>query len=49
MRVRHKSGNEEIVRVERKMADTWAKVRGEWRSPASCQACEIMSDSDHNT
>ena len=29
MRVRHKSGNEEIVCVERKMADTWgAKVSG---------------------
>ena len=35
VRVRHKSGSEEIIRAERKMADTWARLgRGEGWSGA---------------
>jgi hypothetical protein len=46
VRVRHKSGNEEIVRVERKMEGERCE-RGVAQF-ASCKACEIMSDSDHD-
>ena len=44
--MRHKSGNEEIVRVERKMEGERCE-RGVAQF-ASCKACEIMSDSDHD-
>ena len=42
MRVRHKGGSKEIVRVERMMADTWV-ISGQRGMVHSAQSCLVST------